>query len=499
MAHEVSRRSLMANAAALSGLAACASNQRAQPVADGSDALGDLDATGVAARIRSGEVNAREAMEAAIARTERLNPQLNFIASPAYDYGRMRAGQRLSGPFAGVPTLIKDLMPFAGQPVRYGSRAFANNVATEQPPYIDALLAAGLTPFGKSTTPEFGLTATTEPLLGGATRNPWDPTRSCGGSSGGAAAAVASRAVPIAHASDGGGSIRIPASCNGLFGLKYSRNRDLSRPPEVEGMSLGVNGCVARSVRDGAAWLAITERRGANAAHAPVGMVSGPSQRRLRIALVIPDLLGRDPAPAVRSAIEDVAELCRSLGHDVRERSTGIDGPTFADAFKLLWASGAAEVVRDVSAAAPNAPLDQVLEPLTLELAQLYQSAPEGGFERAIATLRVTEAQYTEFFASTEVLLTPVLADVPPRLGEISPALGMVGFARVMEYATYTPLQNVAGAPAMSVPLAWSSAGLPIGAHFSAAKGQERMLLELAYELELARPWAARRPMVSAG
>lgn len=499
MASTLSRRALMANAAALSGLAACASPPSAMPLSAAPDALGDLDATGLAARIRSGEISAREAMEAAIARTEELNPQLNFIASPAFEYGRMRAAQPASGPFAGVPTLIKDLMPLLGQPLHYGSRAFANNIANEQPPYIGALLDAGLAPFGKSTTPEFGLTATTEPLLGGATRNPWDPTRSCGGSSGGAAAAVASRAVPIAHASDGGGSIRIPSSCSGLFGLKYSRNRDLSVPPEVEGMSLGVNGCVSRSVRDSAAWLAVTERRGAGADLAPVGLVSGPSQRRLRIALGVPDLLGRDPAPAVRSATEDVAELCRALGHEVRDQNTGIDGGAFADAFKLLWASGAAEVVRDVSAAAPNTPLDQVLEPLTLELAQLYQHAPEGGFERAIAVLRAVEAQYAAFFANIDVLLTPVLADVPPTLGVISPALGMVGFARVMEYATYTPLQNVAGAPAMSVPLSWSPDGLPIGAHFSAAKGHERMLLELAYELELARPWAARRPMVSAG
>ena len=222
MTNEISRRTVLTGAVAMGALAA-GCNTATTP----SDALGDLDATGVAARIAGGEITAAEALEAAIARSERVNGELNFVAAPLFEYGRARAAETLSGPFAGVPTLIKDLMPIVGQPTRYGSRAFANNVPAEQPPYMDALLAAGLVPFGKSTTPEFGLTATTETLLGGATRNPWNIERSSGGSSGGAAVAVAARVVPIAHASDGGGSIRIPASCNGLFGLKPSRGRSV--------------------------------------------------------------------------------------------------------------------------------------------------------------------------------------------------------------------------------------------------------------------------------
>jgi amidase len=218
----------------------------------------------------------------------------------------------------------------------------------------------------------------------------------------------------------------------------------------------------------------------------------------LRIALSIADARGAEPQAEVRAATESAAELCRGLGHDVRERRMEADGEAFSQAFTLLWAAGAAEVVRDVSQAAPGAPLDQLLEPLTLELAQVFQRAPAGAFERAIAALRVVEAQYAAFFADIDVMLTPVLADVPPPLGQISPTLGMAGFERVQAYVGYTPLQNAAGAPAMSVPLGWSAAGLPIGAHFSAAKGQERQLLELAYELELARPWADRRPAVTA-
>jgi amidase len=495
----VSRRALMAHAAAMTGmLTACQSNPgRAE---DSNDALGGLDATGVAAAVRSGDITAQEALDAAIARCERVNPTLNFIASPLYEYGRARAATPLTGPFAGVPTLIKDLMPMAGQPTKYGSRAFAQNVAQQQPPYMDALLAAGLVPFGKSTTPEFGLTATTEPMLGGATRNPWDITRSSGGSSGGAAVAVAARVVPIAHASDGGGSIRIPASCNGQFGLKPSRGRTVIGGRPDPGIDISVNGCISRSVRDTAAWLAATEQSGADATFTPVGVVAGPSTQRLRIALDIPNAMGHEPDAEVRAAIESAAALCRDLGHDVREGRPTIDGAQFSADFILLWANGAAEVVQLVrSQAGADAPLDQLLEPLTIELAAHAEAQGPQALAAAIERLRGVEARYADFFAGTDVYLTPVLAKPPVALGQIAGSGGMAVFATLSDYVGYTPLQNVAGAPAMSVPLAWSSGGLPMGAHFSAAKGQERRLLELAYELEQARPWAARRPRVNAG
>jgi amidase len=492
----ISRRALMANTAALTGLisiGACQQNTTAN------DALGADDATGVAARIRAGQITASEALEAAIARAERVNGELNFIASPTYEYGRERAAGPLSGPFAGVPTLIKDLLPVTGLPLHYGCRAFANNVATEQPPYTDAVLASGVVPFGKSTTPEFGFTATTEPLLGGPTKNPWNIAHSSGGSSGGAAVAVAARVVPVAHASDGGGSIRIPASCNGLFGLKPSRQRTVLDGRPETGMSISVNGCVSLSVRDSAAWLAATERTGADAVFPATGMVDGPNTQRLRIAVSIPDFRGQEPDPEVRAAIEAAADLCRSLGHDVSEARPAIDGVAFMNDFTLLWAAGAAEVAQLVQANAGQTPLDQLLEPLTLGLVQIYQSQGPAALEAAIARLYQVEAQYAAFFANVDVLLTPVLSKPPLPLGEIAPTLPMdVGFAKVQDYVGYTPLQNAAGAPAMSVPLAWSQAGLPIGAHFSTAKGQERRLLELAYELEQSQPWADRKPAVSA-
>lgn len=492
----ISRRALMANAAALSALSVVACNQTTTTT---TDALGNGDATDIAQRIASGEITAAQALEAAIARADRLNPQLNFLASPAYEYGRARAAQQLAGPFAGVPTLIKDLMNVTGLPTKYGSRAFAQNVAAEQPAFMDNLLAAGLVPFGKSTTPEFGLTATTEPLLGGPTKNPWNVERSSGGSSGGAAVAVASGVVPIAHASDGGGSIRIPASCNGLFGLKPSRGRTVNAGLPERGISLSVNGCVSRSVRDSATWLSIVEASGEGAAFPPVGSVTGPNTQRLRITLATKAADGGDPDADVLAATQAAAELCRGLGHTVTEGVMPGGGAEFSNAFTLLWAESASEVVDLVRANAGQAPLDQLLEPLTLQLADLYKGASRRDFERALTHLRAAEAQYAAFFETTDILLTPVLSSAPPRLGEISPTSGMEGFAKVARYVGYTPLQNVAGAPAMSVPLGMSADGMPIGAHFAAAKGQEKRLLELAYELESAQPWASRKPGVNAG
>lgn len=464
------------------------------------DVLGDLDAVGVAEGIRNKQFTAQEALDAAIARVEKVNPELNFVATKAYDYARAAAPKQTSGPFAGVPTLIKDLLPLAGLPTKFGCRALANFQLPDQSPYADALLASGLVPLGKSTTPEFGLTATTEPLLGGPTRNPWDVSKSSGGSSGGAAAAVASRAVPIAHASDGGGSIRIPASCNGLFGLKVSRDRTADARSLEIGIVLSVNGCLSRSVRDTATWLSISEQSGAGAVLPATGLVSGPNKKRLRIGLCIADSLGRNPESDVVDAIQDTATLCRDLGHSVRDVKMPIEGAAFADAFTLAWAAIASAVSKQVQMAAPGVPLDAVLEPLTIGLAERFNTAPEGAFEGAVALLREAEARYAAMFNDIDVLLTPVLGSTPPAIGEIGPASGMEGFVKVERYVGYTPLQNAAGAPAMSVPLAWSPvSGMPIGSHFSAAKGQERLLLELAYELEQAKPWIGRKPAVNAG
>ncbi|MGE0044451.1 MAG: amidase [Hyphomonadaceae bacterium] len=496
MFNNATRRGLLGGASAIA-VAGCTTTG---PAGAPSDALGDSDGVGVAARIRAGEITTLEATEAAIARAERIQPQINFMATPAFDQARAIAAANPQGPLGGVPTLIKDLIPTRGIRTMFGSRAYRNFVPEAQPPYMDALLAGGLVPIGKSTTPEFGYTATTEPLVTGVTRNPWNTEHSSGGSSGGSAAAVAAGVVPVADASDGGGSIRIPASICGLVGLKPSRRRPQrfsAREPQVE---ISVVGCLSHTVRDTAAWLALAERHGAEQQqeYEPVGLVSGPATRRLRIGVQIADPTGRDPDPIVRTAIEEAAELCRSLGHEVREVQVPVNGADFAQAFTLYWAAGAAEVQAEIERNAPGVPIDQLLEPLSLALNQIARAAPEGALERAIATLQQAETQFAEFMTTMDVYLTPVLARPPARIGEFAPT-NPEAFQRIGEYVAYTPLQNAAGAPAISLPLFWTPDGLPVGSHFSAAKGQERTLLELAYELEQARPWRERRPPVWAG
>ncbi len=490
----VSRRALLGGVSAL-GLAGCAG--MAPSASASADALGDSDGVGLAARIRAREITANEALEAAIARAERIQPRINFMATAAYEYGRARASANPQGPLGGVPTLIKDLMNVTGVATMFGSRAYRAHVAASQTPYMDSILAGGLVPFGKTTTPEFGFTATTEPLLTGNTRNPWNPEHSSGGSSGGAAAAVAAGVAPLAHASDGGGSIRIPASCCGLVGLKPSRRRYAQSGDENEPHSISVNGCVSRTVRDTAAWMAVTERT-ISPVYPPIGMVTGASTRRLRIGLAIPSALGAAPHGEVAAATESAAELCRRLGHTVRETRMNFDGPAFNDAFTLYWASGAAQTVAQIARENPGVALDTLVEPLTLYLTRAYQAAPNGALQNALRVLAETEARYSEMFADMDVLLTPTLARAPARLGEFAPT-NPDAFAQIATYVAYTPLQNAAGAPSISLPLAMSSDNLPIGLMFSAAKGDDRTLIELAYELEAAQPWIGRHAPIWAG
>ncbi|MBU6371368.1 MAG: amidase [Alphaproteobacteria bacterium] len=469
-----------------------------------SDALGDLDGVGVAARIRAKEITPLEAVEAAIARAEAVNPKINAIVTPMYDRarGQAKALTAPAGPFAGLPTFIKDLADVEGVPTKNGSRAFANNVAKSTSPYVAAVLRSGAIAIGKSTTPEFGFTATTEPLLGGATRNPWSLDHSSGGSSGGAAALVAAGVVPVAHASDGGGSIRIPAACCGLFGFKPSRFRMIGDRDASEPVSISVNNCVSHSVRDSATWFAAGENTGADAAYPAVGLVAAPTKRKLRIGVAIEGLIpGQKADPEVRAAAEKAAKLCRSLGHEVFEYAPKLDGQAFANAFSLYWASGAAQITAAVARMAPNVPIDQLLEPLTLKLTEMFKAAPAGSAEKAIETLKATDAAYAAMFAADiDVLLSPVLSRPPLKIGEIAPTRNFDEmWTLVNGYVAYTPLENAAGAPAMSVPLGWSASGLPIGVQFAAAKGEDALLYGLAYQLEEAAPWARKHPPVWAG
>ncbi|MGN6820223.1 MAG: amidase [Sphingomonas sp.] len=461
--------------------------------------IADWDATETAAAIRSGAVSALEMVDAAIARSEALNPTLNFLVADDYDRARERArGPLGEGPFAGVPYLIKDLDDFVGLPTRLGTRATAGVPAADrQSALIAGMLATGLNPIGKSSTPEHGFLPTTEPLAFGPTRNPWDPSRSAGGSSGGAAAATAAHVVPFAHASDGGGSIRIPASCCGLFGLKTSRDRTLATDPGHFPMPLSVQLCVSRSVRDSAALLAAVEAR--DSGLPPVGLVTGPSSRRLRIGMVLDSVSGQAPDPEVARAIEDMAALLAGLGHQVEPTAWPAAIVGMNDAFLLTWSKGAANLLVEDGARLGHPPgLDEV-EPFSLAMASIIAGAPDGAVDQAVAYLQSLRAVHDAWMAEYDMILSPVLSLPPPEIGWLAPDLPVEPMAeRLTRYVGYTTPYNVVGAPAMSVPGAWSAAGLPIGAQFGASVGNEAALLALAYEIEEARPWAGRQPVVRA-
>jgi amidase len=495
--HSVSRREVLHAALALP-LASLAAVAHSKAPAKPSVPLDDLDAVGTATAIRSGALSVRDAVEAAIARAQALEPRLNAIVTEAWDLARARAKAPLDGPFAGVPTFVKDLDDLRGLPTRSGSRSFGLSPATGQGPYVDALERAGLVFLGKSSTPEFGLTGSTEPLLHGPTRNPWNLDYSPGGSSGGAAALVAARVVPIAHATDGGGSIRVPASCCGLFGLKPSRGRTVPLGRPTGPVEISISHAVSISVRDSAHWLAFTERTGADKVFEPAGVVASPPARRLRIALDLEPLAGNPLDPEVRAAIEETARKCEALGHRVEPAPLPLPRRELLEAFMLYWASGAARIADGLEQRLGRPLTDADLEPWTLGLRDYFR-ARRAGFEAAVALIRSTSAICESFHERYDLLLTPVATRLPFRIGELAPDLPFeTHFERATGYVGFTPVQNGAGTPAMSVPLHWSKSGLPIGSHFAAKAGDERTLLELAYELEAAHPWAGRRPPVAA-
>ena len=451
-----------------------------------------LDATAQADLVRRGEASALDLVNAAIARIERIDPQLNAVVLDLFDRARAQAQRGTDGPFAGVPFLIKDLDDLAGERTSMGSRLFEGYVATENGPYVDAALAAGVIPVGKSNTPEFGLIGTTESLALGACRNPWNTDHTPGGSSGGAGAAVAAGLVPFAHATDGGGSIRIPAACNGLFGLKPSRGRP--GMGEAGPGSISVQFCVSRSVRDSANLFAATERAGGM--HAPVGAVRGPADRRLRIAFSTRSYTGAAPHADVEAAAQRAALLCSELGHEVEEAAPSVEGPEFIDSFMTVWSGIAANVLG--MARARGLDPAAVLEPWTLGLAAHYAALPDDAFEQAVARFGGLQRAYEAFYDRYDVVLTPTLAAPPVRIGEQAPTIPWDELEqRVFDWVAYTPIHNATGSPAMSVPLGTSADGLPIGIQFAARPGAERTLLELAFELEAAAPWAARWPALA--
>jgi amidase len=494
----ITRRALAAAPLALAAARAFAAPKAPPPVAPASPWP---DATEMAARIRRGELTAAEAVETAIARAEALQPVLNIIVNSDFERAltKARAGTP-AGPFGGVPFLIKDLDDYVGLPTRNGSQAMRlAPPAAHQLPYIDAFDRAGLVVIGKSATPEFGFLPTTEPLSTGLTRNPWDLARSSGGSSGGSAAAVAAGVVPVAHANDGGGSIRIPASNCGLFGLKPSRGRMIGTEGERQISDLGVEHVVSRSVRDSAALFALTENASSGARFPPVGIVTGPSKRRLQVGLLMENGLGHRPQLEVVAATENAVKLMSGLGHHVEATQLPYDGGQFIQDFLLLWANGAKDLADNLTRAMGRAPDGNVLEGFSLGMVEMARKAGPQALGAAVQRLNANALAYDTWFPAHQfdVVLSPVLSSPPPLLGEVGPLVPFdVVVPRLTEYVGYTPIHNIAGAPAMSVPLHWTPAGLAVGTMFSARAGNERMLLELAYELEAAQPWAQRIPPV---
>lgn len=496
MSIDHSRRALLVRAMAL---AAASSLPWARPLAamTAASPFAQLDATEQAALLRRGEVSALELVDAAIARIESFDGTLNAVTTRLFERAREQAGRPLpDGPFTGVPYLVKDLNDLEGTRNSMGSRLFADQISAASEPYVARTLDTGVVVVGKSNTPEFGLLGTTESSALGVCRNPWNPDHTPGGSSGGAAAAVAAGLVPFAHATDGGGSIRIPAACCHLFGLKPSRGR--LAPDEVPAIDLSAQHCVSHSVRDSARLFAATEYRGADALLPPVGHVTGPSERRLRIAFDTSNLFGDAPHPEVEIALQRAAKTVADLGHLVEEVRPNIDGAAFVHHFITIWASFPVEPL----AAAEAAGLDptSVLEPWTLDLAAEFARRGPDAVVAARDNFAAMSRVLAAFFERYDVLMTPVLKAPPVRIGEQAPTLNYDDlYARVTDWVSYTPLHNAAGTPAMSVPLGMSRDGLPIGVQFAAAVGAERTLFELAYELEAAAPWARRQPPIHAG
>lgn len=473
----------------------------------GSDYL-QYDALGLAGLVRAGQVSAVELLETAIAIAVRQDAKLNFLAQEMFDYGRARIAQGLpDGPFSGVPFLVKDLhTDIAGYRTGQGSRLYDGYVADVTSELVRRHEAAGLVIFGKTTTPEFGLTGTTESLAEGPTRNPWNLGHSSGGSSGGAASAVASGVVPLAHASDGGGSIRIPASACGLFGLKPSRGRVPMGPRRTEGWGgLSTNGALSRSVRDTAALLDAThgvEPGSRYSAPTPDGTFLSQVTRdpgSLRIALMLEPVSGAPVAPEVIEATRQAARLCEALGHKVEEASLKLDAQRIGEANFALTSTALAVEVDGRAAAAGIEVGPDVVEPITFGFYRYGKTVPGTAVAAANNTMQEIAVSVARFMVDYDVILSPVLATPPAPLGIYD--LNKADFAAwgmaIGAYVPFTGLFNATGQPSMSVPLAMSASGLPMGALFTGRYGDEATLLRLAGQLEQAAPWFGRLPKIA--
>jgi amidase len=476
--------------------------------------VGSLDLVGQADLVRRGEVTSLELVEAAIERIDALNSRINAVVARLDDAARREAAElalpstaRVAGRLAGTPFLVKDLgAHMAGVPETMGSRALRDHVPDADSPLVRRYREAGLIIVGRTNTPEFGNHSTTEPELFGPTRNPWNQALTTGGSSGGSAAAVAAGIVPAAHGGDGAGSLRIPASCCGVFGLKPSRGRVSRAPGGEEIGGLNVRHAVTRTVRDSAALLDIA-----------AGPVAGDPYRAPAPTRPFLDEVGRDPGvlrvgwtarPPIDVPVDDdcvaavrrAADLLTSLGHEVEEAAPAFDGEVLVGPLATIWSLGNLVDVKLCEAVLGRSPTDDELEITTRELADHGRTLTALDIAGAVAAFGHATRQFARFFETYDVWLTPTLARRPEPLGVLNQSVGgAVAWQRFDDaFNPFNPIANISGQPAMSLPLHWTEDGLPIGVLVTGGFAAEATLFRLAGQLEAARPWADRRPPIHA-
>jgi amidase len=453
------------------------------------DALGEHDAVGLVEALHVGQLSIPDVVEAAIARAERVQPELNGIAYEAFDRARAEARHPRPGFFAGVPTWLKDNVETAGMPTMQGTDAWMPVLERRDGDFARMYLATGLVPLGKSQLSEYGFSPSAEHPRLGAVRSPWNTNHTAGASSAGSAAMVAAGVVPIAHANDGGGSIRIPAAVNGLVGLKPTRDR-LAQDATMRQMPVRIisDGVVTRSVRDTAAFFREAEKVYRALHLPPIGDLTRPGRRRLRIG-VHTEGVGRGANAEVTELTLKVAATLEELGHRVEHVDAPV-GPSFPDDFLVYWSSLSLFLLQSGRRMHGRSwepeKLDHVSHGLYAFARRNLHRMPG-----AIRRLRRSSRASAEFFKSWDVALTPTLATETPQVGWLDPTQDYeLVMDRIQDWVAFTPLQNATGDPAISLPLATTASGLPQGMMFGAGAGREATLIELAYELEDAVPFA---------
>jgi amidase len=457
------------------------------------DALGDHDAVGLVEALHSGAVSVPELVEAAIARTERVDPELNAVAYTAYDEARAQARDPLGGFFSGVPTFVKDNVDVAGMPTCHGTDAWVGRPCRSDGDFARMYRLTGLVTLGKTRLSEYGFPPTVEHPRLGPVRNPWSTDHTAGGSSAGSAALVAAGAVPLAHAMDGGGSIRIPASVNGLVGLKPTRDRvPQDKMVRDQPVRICADGVLTRTVRDTAAFIRESEKIYRNLALPPVGDITRPGRNRLRVS-VVTSAMGQEASPEVAELTLKVAAVLEELGHTVVEGDVPDLDPRFKEDFLTYWATLSLFLLQNGRRLHGRTWDRSRHDAFTVGLAR-HATRNLHRLPGAITRLRRSRHRSADYFRRYDVVLAPTLAAETPRIGHLDPTQDFdVVMARILDWISFTPLQNATGDPAISLPLATTSGGLPLGMQLAAGAGREALLLELAYEIEEAIPFASIR------